>query len=162
MKTLLVPGLILLAALAEVIGYGLASYWLGSVVAAGLGLAWLIGQRRAFVWVTNLAFMAVVGVAAWGVWAGVAAGWMLTATVAALSAWDLAHFSYRLARATQIEAEARLEQEHRQRLLIVAAPGWLIGGAALLIRFELNFVWIIGLALLLLFGLNRLLGPGRP
>lgn len=163
MKDVLVSGLIIImAALAAVIGYGLNSDWLGSAVAAGLGLLWLSGQRRATGWVSNPAFMALVGVAAWGVWAGVATGWMLTTTVAALAAWDLAHFRRRLAQVAQVENQAKLTQEHLQRLLLVAGLGWLVGGAAGLIRFELSLVWVAGLGLLLLIGLSRLLGPGRP
>jgi len=161
MKNVLVSGLIIMAALAAVFGYGLNSDWPGSAVAAVVGLAWLIGQRRAIGWVNNPAFLAVVGLAAWGVWTGAAAGWMLTATVAALAAWDLAHFERRLAQAAQVENEAKLAQEHRQRLLLVAGLGWLLGSAAGLIQFELSIAWMVGLGLLLFVGLSRLLGPGR-
>ncbi len=162
MIDVLASGLIIGAALAAVIGCGLNSQWLGSAVAAAVGLVWLGGQRRPVGWVVDLGFMALVGLAGWGVWAGVAAGWMLTTTGAALAAWDLAHFSHRLAQVEQVENEVTMAQAHRQRLLLAVGLGWLVGGAALLIRFELSFGWLAGLGLLLLIGLSRLLGPGRP
>ena len=81
----------------------------------------------------------------------------------AWAAWDLTHFRCRLAQVEQvIETKVKLEHDHLQRPLPVLGAGGLGGSAALLIRFELSFGWMVGLGLLLLIGLSRLFGPGRP
>jgi hypothetical protein len=148
----------IVAALAMIAGYTLSALWLGSVIILALGLVWLVGQQRQVKWLVDLGLIAFTAIAAFGVWWSVAAGWMLFGTVAALAAWDLAHFARRLEQADQVAAEARLRQAHLQQLLLIVGLGFGLGGVALGIQLKMNLGWGIALGLLVTIGLSRVLG----
>lgn len=148
------------ATLTLVLGYALSSLWSGSLAAMALGLLWLVGQRHRLGWPADLGFFSLVATAAFGVWWGLSAGWMLLGLVTALMAWDLDRFIWRLERAEQIEGKVQIQRHHLQRLLLVAGLGLLSGGIALSIQLELNLGWIIFLGLLVFIGLSRVAGAG--
>ena len=148
----------IVAALAMIAAYALSALWVGSVISLALGLIWLVGQQRQVKWLVDLGLIAFTAIAAFGVWWGVAAGWMLFGTVAALAAWDLAHFTRRLEQADQVAAEARLRQAHLQQLLLIVGLGIGLGGVALGIQLKMNLGWGIALGLLVTIGLSRVLG----
>jgi len=148
----------IVAALAMIAAYALSALWVGSVISLALGLIWLVGQQRQVKWLVDLGLIAFIVMVAFGVWWGMGAGWMLFSTVAALAAWDLAHFARRLEQADQVAAEARLRQAHLQQLLLIVGLGIGLGGVALGIQLKMNLGWGIALGLLVTIGLSRVLG----
>jgi hypothetical protein len=146
-----------LATVTLLLGYSLALSWPGGAGALLLGLLWLIGQYRRWPQIASLGLAGFVGLAAVGIWQGVPAGWLFVSSVAALVAWDLAHFAQRLEQAEQVAAENRLVQDHLRQLAGVAGLGLLAGGVALTFQLELNLGWAMLLVVLVLIGLGRML-----
>jgi hypothetical protein len=155
--TLLCAGL---ATLALALGYADQSLWDGVGVAVALGLLWLAGDWRSWDGTADACLAGWVGLAAFGAWQELPAGWMLIGVVAALAAWDLGHFGVRLRAAGAIPPPAELTRAHLRQLAIVAASGLLLGGIALGLRFELTFGWALLAAALAIIGLSRLIGAG--
>src|SRR5258705_6976017 len=91
--TLLCAGL---ATLALALGYADQSLWDGVGVAGALGLLWLAGDWRSWDGMADACLAGWVGLAAFGAWQELPAGWMLIGVVSALAAWDLGHFAVRL------------------------------------------------------------------
>ena len=152
---------ICLATLQPAIGYASGSAWIGAAGLVGLGLLWLAGQRRGQFPTATVGLIAVAAAAAFGVWQGLPAGWMLFGIVAGLAAWDLDHFARRLEQAEQVAGEVHLKRDHLRQLLIVAGLGLLLGGVALGLQVELNLGWAIGLGLLVIIGLSWVIGFGK-
>jgi hypothetical protein len=155
--TLLCAGM---ATLALALGYASQALWAGIGVDVAIGLLWLAGDWRGWDWTADPCLTGWVGLAAFGAWQGLPAGWMLLGVVAALAAWDLGHFAMRLRSAGAITQPAELTRAHLHQLAIVVAAGLLLGGIALGIRVELTFGWAILIAALAVIGLNRLIGAG--
>jgi hypothetical protein len=148
---------IIVATLSLIVGYNF-NFWMIWPV---MGMVWLIAEQRDWPWLTSWGFAAFAGAAAFGVWQGGAAGWLLVSLVAALAAWDLAFFTRRLRQAGQTAPEPALSQAHLGRLAVVAASGLLLGGLALGLRFQLSFGWAIFLGLLAVIGLSRVIRSAR-
>jgi hypothetical protein len=150
-----------LATLSLALGYGLSSLWAWTPLLVIIGLLWLVGQRYDWAGWPSVGLICFVGAAAWGVWGGAAVGWLLGGTIAALVAWDLAHFSQRLKYGGQVENIAELKRTHLRRLLVVAGLGLLLGGVALSIQIELNFGWALLLGLLAILSLSWIISLTR-
>ncbi len=147
-----------LATIGLTLGYSLSGLWVWIPLIVFVGLLWLAGQWYDRGRYAPVGLILLVGTAAWGVWYGAAAGWMLGGTVAALIAWDLDHFSQQLNKGGHIENPAELKRNHLRRLLIVAGLGLLLAGATLSIQVELNFGWALVLGLLAMVSLSWLIG----
>jgi hypothetical protein len=152
----LLPVSTVLAVAALAMGHGLKGLWDGVLVVGVAGILWLVGQWRRWEWGASLALVVWIGVAAVGLGRGVEGGWMLVGVVAALVAWDLDRFVWRLRAAKRVEAADALEQRHLRRLLAVCGVGLLLGAAALSLRIRLGFAAAFLLALLVLLGLSRM------
>ena len=152
--TLLCAGM---ATFALALGYAGQALWAGVGVAVAIGLLWLAGDWRGWDWTADACLAGWVGLAAFGAWQELPAGWMLIGLVAALAAWDLSHFAARLRDAGALTPPAELTRAHLRRLAVVAAAGLLLGGIALGIRVELTFGWAILAAALAIIGLSSLI-----
>jgi len=142
------------------LGYAGQSLWAGVGVAVVIGLLWLAGDWRDADWVAEPCLAGWVALAAFGAWIGLTSGWMLLGVVAALAAWDLAHFAARLRGAGAIPPPNELLHAHLRRLAIVAASGLLLGGIALGIQIELTFGWALLAAALAIIGLSSVIRAG--
>jgi energy-coupling factor transporter transmembrane protein EcfT len=142
------------------LGYGLVGLWAGAVFVMVLGFLWLIGQRRGWNWMASVMLMLFVGAASIGIWLDAPDGWMLLGAVAALSAWDLDHFTKRLSGVGQnrVEETRDLERCHLERLLVVDGLSLLFGAVALGIEVDLGFGTALLLGLLAILGLSRVIG----
>jgi hypothetical protein len=149
------------ATLALTLGYAGQALWAGSGICVAIGLLWLGGQWRGAVWAADVCLAGWVGLAAFGAWQSLPAGWMLLGVAAALAAWDIEHFAGRLRGAGHVTQRAELTRAHLGRLAIVVAIGLGLGAAALGLRLELTFGWAILVAGLAIYSLSRLLGAGR-
>jgi hypothetical protein len=147
-----------LAAAVLTAGYGLSGLWDGAAVALVAGGFWLIGQWRRWGWAAPVALVLLIGAATVGLWLGVGGGWMLVGVVAALVAWNLDRFVWRLRAAGRVEEADTLERHYLRRLLIVGGVGLLLGAVALSLRIRLGFAVASLLALLAVLGLSRMVG----
>jgi len=153
-----------LAVLSLAVGYTLAGLWPGTIVIIGLGLLALATNRwqwRGWLQMITVAVVSFTGAAVVGTWLGVSPGWLLVGLVAALAAGDVTHFGQRMRQAGQVEPESRLWRTYRQRLLIVAGLGLVLGGVALSLQFNLSFGWGMFLGLVTILGLSRVIGVLR-
>jgi hypothetical protein len=152
------PASTVFAAAALAAGYGLNALWGGAAIALVVGAFWLTGQWRRWGWVTSAALVLLTGAAAMGLWLGVGGGWALVGVVAALVAWDLDRFAWRMRAVGRVEDADALERRHLWRLLAVCGVGLLLGAVALGFRIQLGFAVAFVLALLAVLGLSRLVG----
>jgi hypothetical protein len=147
-----------LATLALALGYASLALWAGIGIDIAIGLLWLAGDWRGWDWADGMCLTGWVGLATFGTWIELPAGWMLIGVVAALAVWDLGHFARRLRDAGTQAAE--LARAHLRQLAIVAGAGLLLGGIALGTRVDLTFGWVLLTAVLALVGLSRLIRAG--
>jgi hypothetical protein len=152
---------IILTALALATGYTLAGFWPVSIFALLAGSLWLIALWRGWNRVTSLSIIIFVGVAAWGTWLGITAGWLLFGIIATLIAWDLGDFAQRFRQTEHRQNYATLQRIHLLQLAIVAGLGLLLGGIALSFELRLNMWWGILLGVLVIAGLSQAIGRLR-
>lgn len=150
-----------LAAGAIALGYEGGGYRRGTVFALAVGFLWLLSTRRDRAGMASWGLVSLVGAAAFGLWLGLEAGWMVFGVVAALSAWDLDHFARRLGQAGQVEKMRRLEAVHLRRLAVVDGVALLTATVALGIRVELGFGMALLLGGLAILGLSQMIGSLR-
>ncbi len=151
-------GSTLLATGALAIGYALSGLPAGAPLIAAWGVFWLIGRQRGWGWAVWPGLAGLVSAAAFGVWRGIPAAWMLFAAVAALVAWDLDALAQRARSVGQVAGEAGLIQAHLRRVLIVGGGGLALGEIAASAQVEFSFGWALLLGLLALAGLGLVVG----
>ena len=148
---------ILLGILSLAIGYGQAgatdlSRWL--LLLAAL---WLVAHFRKWYWFSSIALLVMIVAAAYGVWLGYPAIWMVLGAVGGLIAWDLSDFARRLSYASPMDDTRTMERRHLERVVIVAALGVGLALLSVFLRFErLAFEVAVGLLLLAALGITRL------
>ncbi len=119
-----------------------------------LGLLWLAALRlrnSPYSWLAFLGFSILFGL---GVWQRINPLWLLLGQVAALAAWDLSEFSFRLDQLE--EPQPAIEKAHLRRLAPVVGVGILSGGLALGFTLKLNFNLVLLLGLLAFIALAQI------
>jgi hypothetical protein len=139
------------------LGYFSGGNWIGGLIAITVGVAWYSGWQKDLPWAATWGLAYSIGAAALGVLWGLAQTWMLVAVVAALSAWDLDHFSRRLRAARRVENASELEKRHLSRLALVDGAAFLFAGTALLATVNFNFGIAFLAGLLATYSLSRLI-----
>lgn len=148
---------ILLGSASLVIGYvqgeaGDYVRWL-----ALLPVLWIFAHFRKWYWFSSVALVIVILAAAYGVWQGFPAVWMLLGAVGGLLGWDLSDFARRLNYASPMDDTRPMEIRHLERAGIVALLGLGLALVSVFLRFErLAFEVAVGLLLLAALGLTRL------
>ncbi len=138
------------------LGFAAAGQW-GFVAAAVvvftgsiLDLKWPSG------WLPPVALAVSIGLAATGIFTGAAAAWMLLAATLALATWDLALLDNALANNPPGQLTLRLERRHYQNLAIVMGTGLLAALASQGVQFQIPFVLMVAMVVLVLYLLLRL------
>ncbi|HLF28689.1 MAG TPA: hypothetical protein VJG32_20360 [Anaerolineae bacterium] len=144
-----------LATGALALGYAVRGEWIGALLIVALGLSWWVGQRRGWNRVTPAGLISFTVLAAFGVWRGVSAAWMVVGVAATLATWDLDHFDRRLRAINRVEGERELIRAHARRLFGVAGLGLVLAWIASGVRVELTFAWALLLGLIALLALSR-------
>lgn len=116
-------------------------------------LVWIVGRTHRSGPAVDGSLAAFVALAGLGLWLGVDAVWMVSATVAGLGAWDLAHLERRLAEAGHVEDRALLEARHLAYLVPVLALGLALALVATGVRLDLGFFPALLLGVLAFAGL---------
>jgi hypothetical protein len=147
-----------LAAGALATGYGLRGWWLWAAGAGLLGALWLFGYWRGWGWLAPVGLVGCVAASATGLLLKLPVGWMVTALVAALCAWDLQRFVISLETVDRVDDEGVLTRRHLGRLSTVAGLGVVLTVLALGIEVRLTFLMVFLLGLLAVWGLSRAVG----
>ena len=122
-----------------------------------VGVLWLIAHFRKWYWFSSVALLALILAAAYGVWSGFPAVWMLLGAVGGLLGWDLSDFARRLSYAAPMDDIRDMERRHLERVGIVAALGCGLALLSIFIHFQhLAFEVAVVLLLLAALGLTRL------
>jgi hypothetical protein len=139
-------------------GYDVARRWPWLLVTGGLGLLWLAGYWRDWLWVAPLALAGLALAAAAGLLQAFGPGWMVLSLVAALCAWDLHYWVHTRRHLESAEDHRALERAHIRRLLAVAGLALALAAVALTVELRLTFFLALLLGLLAAWGLGRALG----
>lgn len=122
-----------------------------------LPVLWIYAHFRKWYWFSSVALVIIILAAAYGVWQGFPAVWMLLGAVGGLLGWDLSDFARRLSYASPMDDTRPMEIRHLERAGIVAALGLGLALVSVFLRFErLAFEVAVGLVLLAALGLTRL------
>ncbi|MFO7170033.1 MAG: hypothetical protein DIU80_018575 [Chloroflexota bacterium] len=146
---------IVAAGLIPAVAYAGAGRLTEALLCAIAGAAWLGGLRRGLGWPGTVGFLLLVGLAGFAVLSSLAPAWGLASVAAALVAWDLTGFALRLQAIGRVVDEERLWRAHARRLAAVVGAGLALGAAALLVRIELGFIWVLLLGLAGVVALSR-------
>jgi len=119
--------------------YASAGMWVWVSAILLLGALWLLQSWRGQRWMPTLGLLSFTTAALMGAFFNLPSFWLLTGLVAALIAWDLDHFAAVLDDVSVIRNETSLKRHHFRRLGIVSGLGWLLGVAALNVRFTFGF-----------------------
>lgn len=124
-----------------------------------LGAAWLLAEWRRWTWFSSLGFLALLVLAAFGLWIELPPPWIFAGALGGMFAWDLSNFMLRLRLALakglpgQYEELKSLERPHLARLAGVALTGGLVAGLFMLVHLAFSFAWVVLLAFLMAFGM---------
>jgi len=135
--------------------YLLADLWLWAILALLLGIFWWVEYREKHVAISHVIVIGIIAVIIEGLQLGFEPLWSLLTVLLLLAAWDLHHFTIRLAFARNPKSVCDLEQQHLRRLALVNAIGFVCAGIAITVRFRLNFGLLLLLTALAVVCLSR-------
>lgn len=138
-------------------GYAFMMQW-GGIVASLLALpAWLFAHRRPAVLPPSISLIFSVGIAVIGLLVGAAPSMMILGAALALASWDLILLDHSLTGSSSSSAAtvALFEKRHFQYLVLALGPGLLVAVTGRLLQFQVPFGIMVFLAIVALFGLDR-------
>ncbi len=149
-------GHLLLATAALAAGYAVIDHHVIALMFVLAGALWFAAQQRAAYGLGEIMLFIFGASGALG-FLFVVPGWLIpVAVVAALGAWDLAHFLQRLGAVEQVAYDTGLGRAHLRRLAIVEGAALALSLLALVIQARVSTWWEILLALLAVIGVSRL------
>jgi hypothetical protein len=122
------------------------------------GFAWLYACWKNWNWFSTAGIFLTLGLAAYGLWIDLSAGWMFAGALGGLMAWDLADFICRIHAIPESDAVQGLRKRHLARLTIVAIVGLTLASIAMLVRLEFSFEWLALLTLMAILGISQMIG----
>ncbi|MBN2547828.1 MAG: hypothetical protein JXB15_01620 [Anaerolineales bacterium] len=134
-----------------ILGFSRAGFWPFSLAIAALGLLWAGSLWKH--WVSPIFLLAGVGLAVGGVWLGASILWIVFGLAAAVAAWDLLEFSWRLRAAQKVEHLDRLMIRHLIHLSWVMLAGTSLALASWLVKLNLDYPVLLFLSGLVVVGL---------
>ncbi len=117
-------------------------------------LAWITGVLAAG-WFTAV-FIAIVSLAATGVWAGAWPPLMILGATLALASWDLANWEDFMANGLPVETVPRIERGHYASLALALGGGMVIVMIGRLVSFHFPFGFLAIVATLAMVGVDQL------
>ncbi|MCP4757370.1 MAG: hypothetical protein GY866_41445, partial [Proteobacteria bacterium] len=124
-----------------------APVWAFSVIP--VGLLWWYGQKRNWKGLTLVVFLIYVAQSVHGIFLGASLVLMSISLTASLLVWDLDYLHLRLQRAEHVINRDKIVQRHLKRWQNMAVLTFMLVAVALSAEFELDFVWIVLIALVL-------------
>jgi hypothetical protein len=137
-------------------GFAATPAWMAALVTVFALLAWLCALQWPFGFPAEWALILSVILAGAGLLSGAAPVWMLFAATLALAGWDILLWDRSLAKAAPAAGLTLLERKHYQSLAAAVGVGLLVLLSGRWLRFQLSFGWMVLLALLALFSLERI------
>ncbi|GAB4468295.1 MAG: hypothetical protein Kow00124_02410 [Anaerolineae bacterium] len=157
----LTAALIVMAVAALAVGYASAvgaAAWLALI--AAVGAAWLVGIGLRQDWASPAALLITAGLAANGITTDLPPGWMVTAMILAVSAWNADNFHRRIDGLPLSDRPALL-RAFLIRLGAVAVLSGILAALTLGLELRLSFLAALILAALLVGALSRLVAALR-
>lgn len=136
-------------------GYGLASQWVGTVLAVMTGLTWLLARKYPASGLPFICLLASVCMAVVGRLTGSPSLLMICGAAVALAVWDLLLLDVALEGNSSDEQTRRYENEHIQSLVLALGSGLVVVVLGSLIILQIPFVVLVLLVALAAFSLDR-------
>jgi hypothetical protein len=121
-----------------------------------LGVFWIVGLAFRWDWVPLLGLFAAFGSATLGLFIDISPVFLISASIFALLAWDLAEFHKRLRKGSPEDDLAALEKRHFLRVAALALAGGLLSAFALTLHLKPSFEWMVILMLFAVWGISRM------
>jgi len=137
------------------VGYMALGDWLALLVWLTLAV-WLLAWRKSSRGLSIFALLLDVSLSAGGLVSGARPELMLISAALALASWDLSLWNMALAGNDRPDSQSSLAYSHITSLALAVGLGLLAALAGRLLRFQLPFVVMVLLVLLVLFGIDRL------
>ena len=141
------------------VGYAMAGQWVALVAVLIAFLAWLAARQRRSTWLSLAALVISISLAAAGLFAGVSPTLMILSATLALASWDLVLLDHTLAGNSSAQMVTLLEKKHYPSLVLALGLGLLAAVTGRMIRVQIPLGGMILLAILVLFGRVKDLGP---
>ncbi len=122
------------------------------------GAVWLFTQWRGWSWFSSPALFFAILASAFGVWFRFTPGWMFSASIFALFAWDMTDFRRRMFSIAADDNSRGMERRHIARISLLSLVGLLLASIAMLVRVKFTFEWGALLVFVILLGLGQLVG----
>jgi hypothetical protein len=152
----------LIAAAALSLAYGLEQFWVGSIVALGLGLwSWLGMNKFQGAWSANLFFGGVVLLVTIGSLLDLIPYLLFIAILGALGAWDLIRFQKRIEHSPKSEGILQIEKRHLKLLGITFLIGGTLAGVLVTVRMQISFGVALVLGVILIITLGEIIRAVR-
>ena len=138
------------------IGYATTRTWIAILVLVLTLLAWLSAIKWSVGFLSYLALVISVGLAADGLLSGATPLWMLLGAAFALAGWDVVLCNHTSADNSLTTRLTLFESKHYQSLALALGLGLLAVVVGRLFRFQIPFGWMVVLVILALFSLERI------
>jgi hypothetical protein len=140
------------------LAWGFAEFGFGSLPRWLLyfGAIWSVAQARRWWWFSGIGLIFTILLAGLGLWIGIPAGWMFSAGIFSLFAWDLSEFRNRYRFVASIERHD-LERRHLARVSLLVAAGLFLSSLVMLIRSQFTFEWAVFLLTVTILGSTQLI-----
>jgi hypothetical protein len=135
------------------IGLTEVAFWM-----LAFGALWLFAGWQRWSWFSAIGLLLSVAAAAFGLWYGFSAGWMLAGAIGGLLAWDLTDFRRRTHFAAGISDLPEIERRHLARVTIVSLLGLGLASISMIVRVEFTFEWIMLMTVVAILGIMQLVG----
>jgi hypothetical protein len=138
------------------LGYATTRTWIAIFVLVLTLLAWLSAIKWPVEFLSYLALVFTVGLAAAGLLTGAAPLWMLLGAAFALASWDVILWNHTSADNSLTARLTLFESKQYQSLALALGLGLLAVVVGRLFRFQIPFGWMVVLVILALFSLERI------
>ena len=138
------------------VGFATTGLWIATSVMAFSLLAWLFTIKWPFGFPPSWALVFSVSLAVTGLLTGAVHLLMLLGTALALAGWDVVLWDRSLTNHSPSALLTLIESKHYQSLALALVLGLLAIVAGRLVRFQVPFGWMVVLAILTLFSLERI------
>jgi hypothetical protein len=157
----LLPACVVLCAVSTALAFGAGQYLVFAVLVLVMGVLWMLDRAQRFKHLASVMLVIFTLLAAFAFWLQLFMPLLVLSVTAALVAWDLDHFRWRILHGPPVENLMRLERHHVQQLLLVGGIGLLTAEATLLVQVNLGFWAIFFAALAVLVSLMQALAIMR-
>lgn len=141
------------------LGYALIEQWSGLVVVSLSFVSWLLARQKPDTMSPSAPLVFSVAMAAGGLLVGAAPLLMILAAALALASWDVVLLHHTLADSSSSSTAtiSLFQRRHFQYLALALGPSLLLAFAGRSLHFQVPFGIMVFLAIVVLFGLDRIL-----